>query len=168
MNLGAESLLQRLKLPNLKRHCIIRGMPFDEVDGGILKLQSWLVSNYDNIVDTRKLDEYDLWIEKVLTDRNVDHCLLNPELKLGYVVETDKDGNVLKNKKIKGLSKNRKKPRSPEGLLLGTRKHFIVELQKQDFTLQEVIEKTKLEFEDINENYIITWFNKSKKGKLKK
>lgn len=167
-NISAESLIQKVKLPDLKRHCIIRGIPFEYIGKySILQLQSWLIKNYNNQINTNRLNEYDDWINNLLKEIHSDDALFNPDLNLGYQVK-DEDGHVLKSKKIRGMKQNKKKPRTEEGLRIGSRQEYIVTLAKTELSKEEIITKVEEKYSDINKGYIITWINKYRKGKLKK
>lgn len=167
---NAHSALQKLNLPDLKRHCIVRGIPFEKVgDSSILQLQSWFLKNYNNKVDISLLDKYDDWLEAYLKARNVDKTMLDPIFRLGHISERDDEGNVTKVKRVRGMGKKvqKKRERTEEGIFTGTKKAYAVELQKQGLTKAEVTEKVMEKFPDAKEKSISIWFNKAKNGKLR-
>jgi len=166
---NAQSALQKLTLPNLKRHCIVRGMLFEDVGNkSILQLQSWLIHHFDMDIHPEKLDEYDDWADALLKSRNVDETFLNAAFRLGHVAERDEEGNVTKVKQVRGIKKKKKRrERTQEGIFSGTKKAYTVELQKQGLSKADVTEMVKAKFPDAKDKSISIWFNKAKKGTLR-
>lgn len=166
----AQDYIEKLTLPNLKRECIIRGMPFQEVaDASVPNLQSWFLKNYPNHINRDKLNEFDDWTERILRAREVDPTMLDPIFRLGTIASRDEEGNVTKRKRVTGLIKKERKKRekTKTGLFTGTKKAYTFELQSQGKTKKEVIALVMEKFPEASEKSISIWFNKSKKLKAK-
>lgn len=164
----AQDYLEKLNLPSLKRECLVRGMPFQEVaDASVPTLQMWFLKNYPNKIFTEKLNEFDDWTEKILRARGVDEIMLDPVFRLGTIGERDTEGNVTKRKRVVGMIKKERKRRekTKEGLFTGTKKAYTYALQKEGKTKAEVIDAVLAQFPDAREKSISIWFNKAKKIK---
>ena len=166
---SAVGYVEKLNLPALKRECIIRGMPFEEVTKGIPHLQTWFLNNFSNKADPTLPDKYDDWARKQLMARGADSSLLDPVFNLGSALERGPNGEVTKKKRVKSrIPKAReKKPRTEEGLYTGTKKALTFDLQKQGKSKAEVIELVKAQFPDAKEKSIGIWYNKCKRLKSK-
>ena len=143
---------------DLKRNCVARGIPFIEVPRGVPHLSKWLYENRDNPINTDLLDDYDKWLEPQLPDDSSNH----PSLRLGYVGETDDDGNVTKVKRIKGLKKTKvKRERTDEGIFAGTKKALTFQLAKEGLDKADVIEQVLEAFPDAKSKSIGIWYKKA-------
>ena len=162
-------LLSHMTIKDMKRNCIIRGMDWDLlIVSDINKLQSWLYHNWDNTQNTKLLDEFDEWFENKLKEAGTDDSLIHPMLRLGYIAETDDDGNITKQKRIKGMKKGRKKEKRTKnefGIFSGTKKSVTFESQKQGYSLKDTIDIIFDTFpgDDIATKSIQIWYNKARK-----
>lgn len=149
---------------DLKRNCVVRGMPFEEViNGSFPRLQIWLHHNLGNEIVTDLLDQFDDHIEAELRARGKDD-LIHPQLRLGYIGERDEEGNTIKTKRIKGIKKKRvKREKTKDGIFKGTKKAYTYECQQKDYTLKKTIRKVKAKFPDASEKSIKIWYKKSER-----
>jgi hypothetical protein len=164
----AQDYIEKLTLSNLKRECLVRGMPFEDlVNSSVPNLQSWFLKNYPNPIHRERLNEFDDWNDKILRARNVDSTMLDPIFRLGSIASRDGEGNILKKKRVTGMIKKDRKRRekTKAGLFTGTKKAYTFELQSQGKTKSEVITLVMEKFSDAKEKSISIWFNKSKKVK---
>jgi len=151
-----------MTLKDIKRNCIARGMGFNDlVDSTIPSLQSWLHYNNNNDIEPNRLDEFDDWVEKILLEKGSGD-LIHPNLRLGYIGEKDKDGNVKKTKRVKGIKKKRKKrEKTKDGIYAGTKKALTFKLQQKGRSLDRTIKKVMRKFPDASEKSIKIWYKKS-------
>jgi len=172
MNLpAADRYISDLKYKDLKRECVIRGLDFfNVVNFGIPGLSNWLRGNFDNPTDHKSLDAFDSWQEAqvilAMEAKGQDpNEVLHPALRLGYIAETDADGNVTKRKRVSTVIKRKKKKRerTEQGIFQGTKKAFTYNLQQQGLSKEEVTKKVLEEYPDASEKSISIWFNKSRK-----
>jgi hypothetical protein len=164
----AVSYVEKLNLPNLKRECIIRGIPFEMVPNSFPQLQSWFLHNYNNDIDRNRLNEYDEWAEAGLRARGADPLLMGPSFRLGTALENGPNGEIRKKRVKSRIPKMReKKARTTDGLYVGTKKAYTFELQKQGKTKAETIELVKAQFPEAKEKSIGIWYNKCKRLKGK-
>lgn len=164
---SAIKYVESLALPNLKRECIIRGLPFGEVGNmSVLNLQSWFLKHFDNPIDVSSLEAYDLWVEKVLRDRGCDEALLASTFRLSAVGERAESGEIIKKRRVKllGPKVKKKKERTPEGLFKGTKKSFTYELAKDPaMNRVEAIKLVQEQYPEAKEKSIGIWFNRARK-----
>jgi len=154
-----DKLLASLNLKNLKRACIVRGMPHMEVViSDFSQLQSWLFYHFNDPMDSTRLEEFDKWYEAELQDQGVIDGELHVDLKFGYYVYDD-EGNRRDKKRntlIVGLVKSDKEKASFKPKK-GTKKELAFELFSQGLSTNEVIERVVLEYPDISEGSIKVW-----------
>lgn len=162
---SAVTYIEKLNLPSLKRECIVRGIPFEEVCGSIPQLQTWFLNNYDNPINKKRLEEYDQWATLLLKSRNCDQSLLAPEFRLGaFILKNAEGGEYRSTGKKSRIPKVRtKKPRTEDHLMCGTKKAYTFELQKKGLTKAEVIKAVQEQFPEAKEKSIGIWFNRAKK-----
>lgn len=164
---SAMRYVEHLSLPNLKRECIMRGLPFQAMgDMSILNLQSWFIKNFANPIEPALLESYDLWVEKLLRERGCDEVMLNPTFRLSAVVERNADGDITKRKRVRSLIPRikKKKERTPEGLFKGTKKSLTYELAKDSkMNRVEAIKIIKEKYPEAKEKSIGIWFNRARK-----
>lgn len=167
-----EKELAGLKLPDLKRQCIMRGYPFSALgESSVLDLQSFFIHNYYKEKDVSLLDKYDDYIEDMVKARNWDRSLIHPDLRLGRIAEKDEDGNITKRKRLGIRIKKKKRKRTSDGLFAGTKKAYTYELVKAKKTKEEIIKLVIEKFPDAKEKSIVIWANRAKRefdGKTKK
>jgi len=162
----ALGYLEKMTIRDLKRGCIVRGCPFEEiVSQGVPFLEGWFVKNFLEDIDSTLLDEYDNWVEMVLRKRGLGDEYFHPMLRLGYIAEKDEEGNTKKAKRVKGIKKAKKakKERTDDGIFKGTKKALTFQLQKEGKTKEETIELVRGNFEDVKEKSIGIWYNKARK-----
>lgn len=158
-----DAVIKDLKLPDLQRQCVIRGMPFhDVVEATVLNLHSFLIQNWDNSVDRNKLIEFDVWMDQELTDIGRAD-LIHPMLNLGHTIKDD--GGIVK-KKVKKIKseKKKKRERTEDGIFKGTKKAYTFELAKKGHSKDEVIDMVLEKFPEANEKSISIWYNKARKS----
>jgi hypothetical protein len=165
---SAIKMVENLNLQDLKRSCIIRGIPFEDVcDKSVLGLQSWYLSHYDYPVNHSLLEAYDIWSEALLRERGVDPTMISPYFRLSAIGIRNANGEVVKRKRVKSLTPKfkRKKARTQEGLFQGTKKALTYALCKEGLAKEEVIAKVIEQFPDAKPKSIGIWYNRSKKSK---
>jgi len=152
--------MSRLKLKDLKRACIMRGMPFSRiVRYGVHEMQSWLYKNFDNKINPVLLDEYDEWFQDQVEDPV--HVLL----KMAYYTE-DENGNVKRERRntfMMGVEKTKAeiaafKPKR------GSMKELTFELIRAGKPTKEVIKEVMDQFQTANEGSIKSWASKARKS----
>lgn len=167
----ADKYIKGLKFKDLKRECVVRGMPFNDViSGGIPKLTGWLWKNFNENIQHQKLDEFDDWQEQQIKDLlesrgEINDSLFHPSLRLGYIAEKDEEGNTLKRKRVKTIvgKKRNKRERTTNNLFKGTKKAYTFELQQSGLSKEKVVELVKERFPEAIEKSIHIWYNKSRK-----
>lgn len=166
-----DKYIGKLKYKDLKRECVIRGMPFDEVIGGdVPKLSVWLGRNFTNTIKYELLDVFDDYqedlIRKSMEAKDMDPSeLIHPSLRLGYIGERDDEGNIIKRKRVKTLvkKKRKKRERTENGIFKGTKKALTYQLQSNGMSKEEVIKEVIEKFPEASSKSIGIWYNKSKK-----
>lgn len=153
-----------LTYKDLKKECIMRGMPFlDVLQGDFPRLTHWLLQNSYKPIDEALLDTFDDYQDKIL-EANGKQELIHHSLRLGYLGERDDSEPVIKKEKV---TKEKRAPREKTegGLFKGTKKAYTYELQAKGKTIEETLIKVKRKFPDAVDKSIKIWFNKSKKEK---
>ena len=145
----------------MKQHCVVRGMPFEDVvSGSFPTLGTFLNINANIDIDTSLLDEFDDWQDAQIKDPNMIH----ESLRLGYIGERGEDGEVKKVKRIPGLKKTKKKrERTESGVFSGTKKALTYKLQLEGISKEETIKSVLEQFPDGKEKSISIWWKKSKR-----
>lgn len=149
---------------DLKRNCVVRGMPFEDViNGSFPRLQVWLHHNVGKEIIPHLLDDFDDYVEEKLRERGADD-LIHPQLRLGFIGERDEEGNAVKIKRVKGIKKKRRKrERTKDGIYKGTKKAYVYEAQQKGWTLKKTIRRTFAKFPDASEKSIKIWYKKSER-----
>jgi len=168
---AADRYIGNLKYKDLKRECVIRGMPFDDaIEADIPVLSAWLRNNFYEPQLHTLLDSYDDYVEDLITAaveyKGLDPGdIIHPSLRLGYIAERDAEGNVTKRKRVRTIIKKKKKKRerTDDGIFQGTKKALTYMLQQEGKTKAEAIEIVLAQFTEASEKSIGIWFNKSKK-----
>lgn len=149
---------------DLQRKAISLGMPFPDVPlAGVFGL-----IQYINRADTPEpnpalIDEYDKWVLKQFDLSGIpkDDPLRNSRLRLGFIKEEDEEGNVIKTRRVPGISKSKLKkaprPRDEFNLLKGTKKSYTWELTKKGYDLERIIRRVIKKFPEANEKSIKLW-----------
>lgn len=169
----AYKWIENMKLKDLKRECVIRGIPFEDViNKSIPQLSTWLFGNFMLPVDHALLDKYDDWQEKQVVEALVKKgedpsYIVHPSLRLGYISEKDDDGNIIKRKRVKTIvpKKKKKRERTEQGVFSGTKKAYTYQLQSEGYDKKDVISMVMDKFPEAKEKSIGIWFNKAKKLK---
>jgi len=167
----ADGHMMKMKYKDLKRECVMRGMPFQElIEGGIHQLSGYFREHFYDNVQHNLLDEFDDWQEEQIKLAMVDKegdadDIIHPALRLGFIAERDDEGNVTKRKRVRSIVKKKKKrrERTAQGVFAGTKKALTFQLQKTGLDKQQVIVQVLEQFPDASEKSISIWFNKSKK-----
>lgn len=166
-----DKFMNNLTYRDIKRECVIRGKPFDEIIGGSIPgLMNWLRHHFYDTIHHELLDPFDQYQENLvraaLEKKGEDaDRYFHPALRLGYVGEKDEEGNVVKRKRVKTIIKKKKKKRerTGDGIFKGTKKAYTFDLQQQGLSKEEVIQKVMEQFPDASEKSIGIWYNKSRK-----
>lgn len=169
----AHRLLEKFTVKDLQRASVIRGIDFQEmVNMCIPDLSAWFIKNFTNKIDKSRLDDYDDWIAKRVTESMKGKgsteedisTILNPTLRLGFIAEKDADGKVIKTKKPRGFSKPKiKRERTKDGIYTGTKKALVFDCVRDGLSKEQTLEKLTEHFEDINAKSIGIWYNRAKK-----
>lgn len=147
---------------DLKREAIVRGMPFpDATAASIFELISF-IENSTEKPDFSLIDKYDDWADKQLElcGYPLGKSLRHPSLRLGFIGQKDDEGNVIKQKRIKGLKKPKKpkRERDVNNLYKGTKKSYTFELAKKGLSLERVTRRVLKKFPDASEKSIKIWY----------
>ena len=166
----ADIFLSKLKLRDLKRQCIIRGMPFEEAAPGYVpQLQGWFIKNFH--VEGRKelLSEYDEWAETRFAKLNLSlfgHEETPAELRMGTFNELNEETGKKKEKKIKGIVKEKKvAEKNGFGVRVGTAKAYVSYLVDKGKSLETIKERLPIRFPGKSEKSIDIWYKKFVKMK---
>lgn len=164
----ANHFLDKLKIRDLKRQCIIRGAPFELIaQGSVSPLQTFFITNFN--VEGRKelLTEYDEWSDKVCARINME-LFGRPEtpreLRMGSFEDSQ---GVLKPKKLKGIKKEKKVVEKNDlGIRMGTAKAYVCYLVNKGLTLDQVVARlaAREKFQDKSPKSISIWYKKAKKA----
>ena len=157
-------------IKDYQRHCIVRGMPFDELAKmDVPTMNKWLYTHSTAPIDTGLLDKYDEWKENYLKkERKMTEDYFHPDLRLGFIGEKDDEGKILKRKRIKGLKKKKeKREKTEQGLYQGTKKALTYALTSQGYSLDEVIKQVKDKFPEAKDKSIHIWMKKAIRSGIK-
>ena len=157
-----DILLKDMKLKDLQRECIMRGMDFEQmVKSSVLNLSSWLIDNWELKKDRSLLNEFDHWNNRILYGGG-NGDLVHDMLNLGYF--EDRETGEVKEKRIKGVRKKTiKKERTEDGIFKGTKKALTYHLCKQGKSKKEAVEEVMKQFPEALEKSIGIWYNRAKK-----
>jgi len=152
-----------LSIRELKKKCIMLGIPFENLSEGVPELNSWLDKLSNNKEDESRLKEYDDWIAKVIKSGThaVDAGSLLHKDMCYYqeVLESDE----VKEKKPK-TEKREKKPKAEKdkfGFRRGTKKSKVAELVDKGCSAKLIRKKMIKEFGEVNEQSLKIWIRKS-------
>ena len=155
-----------LTYKDLKKACVRKGMPFDQVAGAdVPTLHNWLHNNRLNDDDNNLINEYDDWVEEEL--RNIgSEYLISPSLRLGYIGEkSDNETQVKKPKEKKERVPKQPKEKTAEGIVKGTKKAYTFELANKGRNLEFVIKRVLKRYPDASEKSIKIWYRSVSKNK---
>lgn len=158
-----EGFIDRLTLKDLKVQVVVRGMSFGIVsEYDVFGLRGWLIRHFDDDQDRSLLKKYDDWLENHLRERGCHESLLDPVFRLSGTI--DEEGNRSGSTNVKRMyQKKKKKPRSEDGLIIGTKKYLVFELVKLGKTKEEVIHSVQEAFPMANDKSISNWYNRARK-----
>lgn len=154
-----DRVLNKLKLVDLQRECIMRGLPFDKIGEGVPYLQTFFIRAWNTVEPKPELlNQFDDWRKANIIHTDV------PFIPLGFR-ETDEEGNTVKVKKPRGIKKKKKKRERNKqfGIFSGTKKELTYRSQVEGLTLEETINRVKEVFPDANDKSISIWYKKSKR-----
>lgn len=175
-----EKALSNMKLMDLRRACVARGMDFASVvEASIPGLSSWFLQNYDRGQNLLLLNEFDDWREmelKSLKDKagepkykNGD-AVFHSALRLGFIGSKDEDGNTTSKLKprLKGLKKKKKETKERiEGtkVFKGTKKALTYELTFKGEPFNKIWELVSAQFDEAQEKSVKIWYKRALKEK---
>jgi hypothetical protein len=168
----ADGKLINFTHKDIKRECVIRGIPFEDViSNDAVYLSLYFREHFYDKTTPKRLDEFDAWQEKQIIEsmkakgRRVEAYATSPSLRLGFVGDTDAEGNILTTKRIKGIIKSPKvkRERTKNNIYKGTKKALTYQLQISGKSKAEAITEVMAAFPDANAKSISIWYNKSKK-----
>lgn len=154
--------MSRLKLKDLKRACVIRGIPFQRIPRyGVHDLQSWLFRNFNNRINPTLLEDYDAWFDNQIEDSPI-HLLL----RLAYYAE-DEDGNVKqerRNTMMLGVEKTKIEVATfrPKR---GSMKAMVFQMIRDGNNTKEIIAEIMDLYPAAKEGSIKSWASKARKAK---
>src|SRR5690606_23111186 len=167
----ADRATKNMTYMDLKRACVARGMPFDDVlNSSVMGLHSWFGNNFYRGQNLALLDEFDNYVDQQLTAAGYtdpNDPLKHPSLRLGFIGKKDENGNVVNKKKprLKALDKPKKKKRERvEGtkVIAGTKKALTYKGAMKGIVLDKIIAKFKEKFgDDVNEKSIAIWYKRA-------
>jgi len=127
-----------MKYIDLQRNALVRGIDFSElVRCTVYTLQAWLAQNWDNPVNTEKLDEFDYWKEKFLNARGRVH---EPFVRLGYIGRKDDNGEIITRKRLKIKKSKKKREKNDAGLYTGTKKSLTHDCAIKGLSFEETVQ----------------------------
>lgn len=161
---SAIAAMADMKYPDLKRACIIRGMPFEDVvRGDFPRLGSWLNKNYMVKTNSKLLDEFDEWNRADMIARGYPPD--EPMIRYGFI-DTDPDTGETIIKRPRKIKKDKvRRERTEQGLFKGTKKELTFQCAMEGKTLEETNEIVIEKFPEAVEKSIRIWYNKAKKAK---
>ena len=163
----ADRFLSRLKIRDLKRQCIIRGMPFEEVSQGYVpQLQGFFMKNFHVEGKKSLLAEYDAWAELKFAKLNLSlygHEETPAELRMGTFNEVDGETGEkkVKEKKIKGIVKEKKvAEKNNFGVRVGTAKAYVSHLVEKGKSLDVIKARLEIRFPGKSGKSVDIWYKK--------
>jgi hypothetical protein len=157
--------MSQLKLKDLKRACIMRGLSFRMVgEYDVHQLQSWLYRNHSTRQDPRLLEKFDIWRDKTLMEEGAIDEPIHIDLKLGFY-KTDKDGGEKRERRnvnLLGVTKSLEEqaifvPRK------GSKKTLAYDLIREGKSTQEIIKIVMDTYPDVSEGSIKVWCSQARK-----
>jgi len=157
------TVFKKLKLKDLQRECVMRGLSFKEVGiSSIPNLHSFLIKNWETPVDRSLIDQYDEWVDNELKELGRDD-LIHPALNLGSTQDNETGETIKKRIRQVKPQKKAKKQRTSDGIFAGTKKAYTFELAKQGIEKKEAIKMVVEKFPEAKEKSVSIWYNKAKK-----
>lgn len=164
----ANEALKKLKLKDLKRQCIIRGMPFEDVvQGYVPTFQSFFVQNFHIKGNTELLADYDAWIAPKLVRCNLElfgQVETPDSLRMGTLAVVDEATGKSKTKRIKGIKKNKVKVEKNQwGIRVNCAKGLVGLLAQEGKSLDEILKEIKKEYPGKSDKSVSIWYKKFQK-----
>lgn len=170
-----EKAIQGLKYTDLKRQCLIRGMPFEEaVKGDFHSLSTFFRKNFDEVPNPELLNKYDEWFKKLMeekygADSKEVRVLTHPQSRMGFIAQKDEEGNVIKKKRVRGISSKKKRKKRKRnnkfGIFSGTKKELTYRCEAEGKSLAETTKEVLDTFPEAKENSIKIWYRRAKKSR---
>lgn len=157
--------LLNMRYSDLQIACLERGMEFDlMVTKDIGGLQTWVIKNWDNPINKKRVHEFDKWREDHLKAIGKEG---EPFVRLGYLGEENPetgDVEIKKPKKVRAITTKREK--DPEtGIFSGTKKSLTYQLTEQGLSKEEITAKVKEQFPEAVDKSIHIWIKKCLRAK---
>ena len=159
-----------MKVRDLQRNCIARGMDFmDCIQATIPNLTTWFTHHRNVSPNPLLLDKFDDWYDKQLSQTGRFTTPRPSMLRLGFIAETDEEtGEVTKRKRVPGMKKPKvKRERTEDGIFQGTKKSYTFECAKKGFSKEKTIRKVLKKYPDAQPKSIGIWYNKYQKSHAK-
>ena len=164
----AGDILSSMKIKDLKQAAVVRGLSFrNVVEYSVLELQSWILRNWDVVLDRTLLNSFDEWVEKELKAEGLEE-LIHPMLRLGYIRE-DEEGNESR-VQLKNIAITNGPPTKKEIALFkpkkGSKKEYVYSLIRQNskITTEELIEMVTEQYPDVSIGSIKSWASRARKS----
>ena len=159
--------LHNLTYKDLKRECISRNMPFEQVAmGDFPTLNNWLNHNMVKPKDEALISKYDDWVDEILIARGKPD-LVHTSLRLSYIgtkIETeDGEEKPTKAKTKEETKPKRKREKTEEGIFKGTKKAMVWEMVARGRSLEKTVARVMKKYPDAKEKSIKIWYNKRKR-----
>lgn len=179
----AKSVLKALadmKFIDVQAACIVRGMDFDDLaesDAG--GLETYLLRNWENKQERNLLEEYDIWVNQMLSEK---YDADDPILKFKKFSIWSEEGEVkvntkkLRRAKIPKKKKEKVKRNATFNIVAGTKKEYTHQLAESLFAKfgkkyenkalmkkfsNKLVDKVRGRFEDVNEKSVKIWMKKA-------
>lgn len=161
------SSITDMKYIDLQRACIIRGIDFEQlVEGDAGRLESWLMKNWQNKKNVKRLDEFDKWRHGIMKSMGKGD---EPFIRLGFIGAVDEEGNAVAFKRPRKVKKEKERKERNEDLgniFKGTKKELTFQCAAQGKTLAETVETVTDKFPEAVEKSIRIWYKSwAKKSK---
>lgn len=170
IHLRGRADLSRMRYIDKQRACIVRGMDFEElVECSAFNLQVWYGKNSHNKINTKLLDDFDIWRKGKMAEKGLDED--EPFIRLGYIGEVDKDsGEVVSIKKPRLMKKQKEKREKDDslGIFKGTKKALTYQCQQEGKSLTDTVAIVMEAFPEAKDKSIQIWWKKCRRESTKK
>lgn len=157
-----DKALSKMKYKDLKKECIMRGMPFDDVlQSDIHGLRTYFINKYYDARNKELVTEFDDYLETLIKD----NTLIHPTLRLDYLGKESKKKPKakLQRKDTPDKPKVKKKSEKTElGVRAGTKKSLTFELANKGMDIDKIIKTVMAKFPEANEKSIKIWAKKAR------
>jgi len=155
----ASNEMPRMRLIDLQRHCLIRGIAFEDlVNKTVLQMQSWLNKNWEVKTNPSLLDKFDQWREDYLKSKGMED---EPFIRLGYIASRDEEtGEITKTLRPRKIKKNkiRREKDSKRGIYKGTKKALTYDCFDKGYSREKTVEVVIKAFPDAKDKSIKIWY----------